>query len=57
MQSASANYSLLSMECSRSGGAERPVRAGVVPNASLKGRRPSENAKMPERAWEKKSGK
>ena len=40
----------------RSGGAVGPVRAAVVPNGSLDGMRPNENAEMPERAWAKKSG-
>jgi hypothetical protein len=40
----------------RSGGAKEPVRDAVVPSASLNGMRPSENAEMPERAWETKSG-
>jgi hypothetical protein len=41
----------------RGGTAEGPVRAGVVPNGSLKGMRRSENGKMPERTWARKSEK
>ena len=39
-----------------SGGAEEPVRAGVVPTGSLNGMERSEKAEVPERAWAKKSG-